>query len=836
MIDYEKLGAFYLGKRVDADSGALTEEPILYDSKDLTTHGMCVGMTGSGKTGLCLSLIEEAAIDGVPVLAIDPKGDLGNLMLTFPNLLASDFEPWIDPGEAARKGRTPSEHAAATSKLWREGLASWQQDGDRIKRLREAAECNIYTPGSKAGLGLSVLRGFNAPPVEVREDHESFSARVQSTASSLLALLSIDTDPLRSREHIFVSNVLTHHWRNGTNLSIADLIRNVQEPPFRQIGVMDVDLMFPAKDRFGLAMALNGLLASPAFAAWGEGEPLDIQRLLYTENGKPRVSVISIAHLPEDQRMFFVTLLLTEVVTWMRQQAGTSSLRALVYMDEVFGFLPPTANPPSKLPMMTLLKQARAYGVGVMLATQNPVDLDYKALSNMGTWFLGRLQTERDKMRVIDGLEGASAQTGAAFDRASVERMLSGMEGRRFLLHNVHDDGPVLLHTRWAMSYLRGPMTRSQIERVMQEAKQREQNRGGAAVRQAVAAAAAQTPAGKNTAGKNTAGKQTAREPSGKQATNEAQPNTRPVLPSGVGERFQLARRSHGDAARLYKPALYGTAVLHYISAREGIDEWREVALVAPLGGKVDSNPWDDAGAVRVDQEIELEELHDNTASFSSLPVAATQAKAYKSWRKKLADHLYRSERMQLLSCRKPKLTSSPGESEGDFRARLGLLLREARDLAVAKLQQKYEPKLHRLQERRRNAEQVVQKQRAQRTSAGLGAMLSVGTSLLGSLFGRRKVSTGVGRAIRGASRVGSEHGDVKRAQEDVKSLQKRERELDEAFQRDAKALEAKFSPGSIKIQSKDLPPRKSDIDVNDVVLLWTPWATRPDGDVPLAD
>ncbi|MCA8950734.1 MAG: ATP-binding protein, partial [Planctomycetes bacterium] len=440
-MDYEALGAFYLGKRVDPRTGELTAEPILYDSRDLTTHAMCVGMTGSGKTGLCLALIEEAAIDGIPVLAIDPKGDLGNLMLTFPELRAGDFEPWIDREEAARKGRTPEQHAESISRTWRDGLAQWQQDGERIRRLRAAADFAIYTPGSDAGLGLSILRGFDAPPPAVRADREAMTAKVQSAVSSLLALLSLDTDPLQSREHIYLSNVLTHHWQAGTDLSIAELIRSLQEPPFTRIGVMDVDTVFPARDRFGLAMALNGLLASPAFAAWSEGEPLDVQRLLHTDSGQPRVSIVSIAHLPEDQRMFFVTLLLSEVLAWTRQQPGTSSLRALIYMDEVFGYLPPTQNPPSKLPLMTLLKQARAYGVGVMLATQNPVDLDYKALSNMGTWFLGRLQTERDKLRVLDGLEGASAQTGAVFDRAAVERALSGMESRRFLLHDVHEDG-----------------------------------------------------------------------------------------------------------------------------------------------------------------------------------------------------------------------------------------------------------------------------------------------------------------------------------------------------------------------------------------------------------
>jgi hypothetical protein len=809
-IDYEKLGVFYLGKRFDPTVQKVTDEPILYDSKDLTTHGMCVGMTGSGKTGLCLSLIEEAAIDGVPVLAIDPKGDLGNLLLTFPELRAADFAPWIDPGEAARKGRTTEQHAEATSKQWREGLADWQQDGERIRRLRDAADFVIYTPGSSAGLPLSVLKGFAAPAAALRDDRDAFTARVQTTTSGLLSLLGIDTDPLRSREHMFLSNVLDHHWRQGTDLEIADLIRAVQEPPFHRIGVMDLESVFPAKDRFGLAMAMNGLLASPAFAAWSEGEPLDIQRLLWTPDGKPRVSVISIAHLPDDQRMFFVTLLLSEVLAWTRQQAGTSSLRALLYMDEVAGFLPPTANPPSKLPMMTLLKQARAFGVGVMLATQNPVDLDYKALSNMGTWFLGRLQTERDKLRVLDGLEGVAAQNGAAFDRAAVDRLLSGMQGRTFLLHNVHDDGPVLLHTRWAMSYLRGPMTRGQIEAVMQDRKRATPTPPGA--RAGVAAAAAAS------------------------AVGDGAMAGQPGLPDGIVQRFQAARRAVGADERLvYRPALCAAAVLHYQSSKDQIDLWRELTVVAPLQQQMDSNPWDDAGVVVTGQPLDLDAQPPDGAAFAALPSGASQAKAYTSWGRLLKDELYRTQSLQTHWCPALKQGSKPGESEGDFRAGLQMLLREERDRATARLQDKFQPKLQRLQERVRNAEQVVDQQAAQRRGAGLSAVLNIGTSILGSLFGRRKVSTGVTKAIKGMSRVGSEHGDVRRAEEDVAALRQQLQELDREFQDEVSRLQAQFEPGAIELEPREIAPRKSDTKVEEVVLLWTPWAIGKGRETPLA-
>ncbi len=443
------------------------EDLILYDSRDLVTHAVVVGMTGSGKTGLCIDLIEEATIDNVPSILIDPKGDLTNLLLTFPNLSAEDFLPWINADDASRKGLSTEEFAAQQAEQWTKGLADWGQDGSRIQRLRDSADFTIYTPGSSAGVQVSILKSFAVPPVEVMEDGELFKERVTTTVTSLLGLLGINADPLQSREHILLSTIISHTWKQGHDLDIAALITEVQKPPVTKIGVLDLESFYPSKDRFSLVMALNNLLASPGFGAWMEGVPLDIGQILHTRQGKPRVAIFSIAHLGEAERMFFVSLLLNQILGWMRTQPGTTSLRALVYMDEIFGYFPPIANPPSKLPLLTLLKQARAYGVGVVLATQNPVDLDYKGLSNTGTWFIGRLQTERDKARVMDGLEGATVGAGGAFDRPRMERLLAGLGSRVFLMHNTHEDQPVVFTTRWAMSYLRGPLTRSQIKLLM---------------------------------------------------------------------------------------------------------------------------------------------------------------------------------------------------------------------------------------------------------------------------------------------------------------------------------------------------------------------------------
>ncbi len=466
-MDFEKLGLFYLGRQVDPDTKARRDVPLLYDASDMVTHGVIVGMTGSGKTGLGIGLMEEAAIDGVPVIAIDPKGDLGNLLLTFPGLSGKEFAPWVNPDEARQAGQSTDAFGESEAARWTKGLAEWGEDAARVARLRAAADFALYTPGSSSGRPISIVKSFAAPPPTVREDAELLADRVATAATSVLTLAGVDAEPMRSREHVLLSTLFAEAWKAGRDLDLAALISQVQAPSVTKIGVLDLESFYPSKDRFALAMQLNQLLAAPGFAAWLQGEPLDIDRLLYGDNGKPRVSVLSIGHLDDQERMFFVSLLLNELVSWMRAQRGTSSLRALVYFDEIAGFLPPVANPPSKAPLLKLLKQARAFGLGLTVATQNPVDLDYKALANAGTWMLGRLQTDRDKARVLDGLEGAASSTGAGFDRARLDHLLSGLGKRIFLLHNVHEKEPVLFETRWTLSYLRGPLGRDEIKRLV---------------------------------------------------------------------------------------------------------------------------------------------------------------------------------------------------------------------------------------------------------------------------------------------------------------------------------------------------------------------------------
>ena len=619
--DYEKLGAFYLGRPYDVAARAPKSGLVLYDSKDLVTHAVCVGMTGSGKTGLCISLIEEAALDGVPTIAIDPKGDLTNLMLTFPDLRPEDFRPWVNEEDAAKKGLTPDAYAAQQAQLWKDGLASWGEDGERIRRLREAADFAIYTPGSNAGIPLSIVSSFAAPPQALRDDGELLRERVVTTVTSILGLVGIDADPIQSREHVLLSTIFTNAWTQGRDLDVATLVAQIQKPPVGRIGVLDVETFYPERDRQKLALAMNNLVASPGFSAWLEGVPLDVATLLRTTEGKPRVAIISIAHLSDAERMFFVSLLLNQVLGWVRAQSGTTSLRAILYMDEIFGYFPPVATPPSKAPLLTLLKQARAFGLGVVLATQNPVDLDYKGLSNTGTWFLGRLQTERDKARVLEGLEGVAAAANAEFDRGQMDTMLAGLGSRIFLLNNVHEDGPRVMESRWAMSYLRGPLTRDQIKKLMD--------------------------------------------------------GKRPTFARGAA----AATATAADAAAS-----------------------------------------DDAGE-----------------------------KAQRT--------------------------------------------REARDAAIEKLRQQYAPKVARAEEKLRNAQQVVAREKDQAKSATMQTAISVGATILDSLLGNKRITrTGLGRATtaaRGAGRAMQQQGDVKRAEEDARAAQAEIDSLNDELQKKIDALNA---------------------------------------------
>ena len=801
MPDFEKLGVFYLGRPYDLKTKKPKDGLLLYDSKDLVTHAVCVGMTGSGKTGLCMALLEEAAIDGIPAIVIDPKGDLANLLLTFPELRPEDFAPWINEDDAQKKGLSPADYAAQQAGFWEKGLADWGQDRDRIRRLREAAEFRVFTPGSNSGIPVSVLKSFAAPPAAIRDDNELMRERVNTTATSLLGLLGIDADPIKSREHILLSNILNNAWASGKDLDIAALIQQIQTPPMTHIGVMDLDSFFPAKERFELAMSLNNLLAAPGFSTWMEGEPLDLQQILYGPAGKPRVSIFSIAHLSDAERMFFVSLLLNQTLGWMRTQSGTTSLRAILYMDEIFGYFPPVANPPSKVPLLTLLKQGRAFGLGVVLATQNPVDLDYKGLSNTGTWFIGRLQTENDKNRVLEGLEGVAAGSDLNFDRQQMEETLAGLSSRIFLLNNVHDDAPEVFESRWAMSYLRGPLTRSQINTLMDPIKHQAATQSTASTVAAPTTVSAAAP------------------------TKPASQTRQPVLPPDLPQYFIPVRSTQDGTTLIYHPQLIGAAEVRFSDKR--VDTARNLTLLAPIADGVVSVDWDQARTVDL-PVADLETSPQTDAQFAALPAAGGKAKNYTAWQKDLAGWLYRSQKLELFSSEKLKLSSNPDESEQDFRLRLQQAAREQRDAAVEKLRQKYAPKVAALEEKKRRAEQTVEREAEQSKSQKFQTAISFGATVLSSFLGRKSVSlTTLGRATtaaRGVSRSMKEAQDVGRAQETVAAVEEQLAELDSQFKNDTAALEQATESQSEALQTLTLKPTKANIVIRHFSLAWAPF------------
>jgi hypothetical protein len=794
MEDFEKLGVFYLGKNYDLKAGKLLDELLLYDAKDLVTHAVCVGMTGSGKTGLCLALIEEAALDGIPAILIDPKGDLSDILLTFPELRPEDFQPWVNPDDANNKGMSVSDFARSQADLWRKGLADWGESGARIKQLRDAVDFRIFTPGSSSGFPVSILKSFAAPAQAILEDEELLRDRVSTTVTSLLGLVGVDADPNQSREAILLANILDHNWRKGQDMSLESLIEQIQNPPIQKVGVMNLEAYYPSKDRFNLVMALNNLLASPGFGIWLQGEALDIGDILHTPKGKPRVAIFSISHLDDNQRMFFVSLLLNQVLGWVRTQSGTTSLRAILYMDEIFGYLPPLSNPPSKLPMITLLKQARAFGLGLVLATQNPVDLDYKALSNTGTWFIGRLQTERDKMRLLDGLEGAAATTSQKFNRKEMEQILAGLGNRIFLLNNTHDDRPEIFQTRWAMSYLRGPLTRDQIKILMDPYKQKEP-----------VITASNAPAGA--------------------AIPQHRVDQVPTVPPGVPCYYLPARPDLKDV--IFQPEILGVARVRLLDTDTKLDITRNAIFHTALMDAAIPVDWTNATELNISADSILK-TPPKSGSFTDLPEAAANKSNYATWTKDFTAWVSSTYTVKLLRSPSTNLVSNPGESEKDFRLRLVQAGREARDAQIEKLRQKYAPKIASLQNRLTREQDRVAREKEQARAQSLQSVVSVGATLLGAFTGRKILSsTNISRAataVKGFTRAADQQGDVGRAQDSVKNVQQQLEELNKDFEDEKTQLNLASDPLSETLETIEVKPRKTDISVQLVSLLWAPY------------
>ncbi len=798
------MGELFLGGNVDPATHDRTGDEVRIGTDKFTTHGVIVGMTGSGKTGLGVVLIEEVLSAGLPALVIDPKGDLTNLCLTFPGLQPTDFRPWIDEAQAKAAGLTPDEFAQQQSELWTKGLLGWGLTAQNIANLRNSTDFTIYTPGSQSGVPVNIVGSLQVP--DDISDAEVVGDEIEGYVSGLLGLVGIQADPLSSREHILLSNLIHHSWTNGHALDLATLVGLVGNPPIRKLGVFELDQFFPPNDRMALAMKLNGLLASPSFAAWAEGPPLDIQSMLYTPDGKPRCAIVTTSHLSDEERQFVTSQMLSKLVTWMRRQSGTTDLRAMLYMDEVAGYLPPTANPPTKKPIMTLMKQARAFGVGVVLSTQNPVDIDYKALSNAGTWMIGRLQTDRDKMRLLDGLSTASG----GVDVAEVDNIISGLGKREFVLRRAGKDTTEVFTTRWAMSYLRGPMTRDQISELM------------AAVRLRAGSA---TP---------TAGDETAAGTAGEAQPGLADDETTvmPDVADSIPVRWVdtaapwLADVGGDSRGKRLEPAIVARVQLRYDEAKADLihDEQFE-CVISPLGETVDVTR-----AVAVDYDDRDLRLDSPTGSVYVMGGARLTNKTFFSGvERDLKDHLVRNRTIDLLVNNELKLYSRPGETPETFEIRSLKVADDAADAEIAKLRDNYEAKVNKLRDQIEAAEDRVDVLEEQSSGKRHSELLSTAGSILGGLLGGKRSRRGLlGKLGTAANRRGTTKATEQRldaAENKVERMQKSLQELELDLEEEVAEIDARWMGFAKEITTVKIPLEKTDVQITQLALAWLPVA-----------
>jgi hypothetical protein len=779
-MDLEK-GELYIGR--DSDTG----EPVTLDADDLTTHAVIVGMTGSGKTGLGIDLIEEALLNGVSCLVIDPKGDMGNLALNFPDLAPTDFEPWMDQATAAKAGKTVSELAQSTAETWRKGLEDHDIDSRRMQRLEDGAEITIYTPGSGAGVGLNVLGSMKAPDLNWSTDAEVARDEISSLVSSLLILVGIESDPVSGKEHILLSTIIEHFWEAGKDLDLADLVGQIPHPPFRKLGVFELDAFFPREDRMELALKLNGLLASPSFAPWMVGKPLDVQDMLGGE--RPRAAIVYLSHLSDEERQFLVTLLLAKTVTWIRSQPGTAQLRALIYMDEVFGYAPPTKEPPSKTPILTILKQARAHGVGMVLSTQNPVDLDYKAMSNAGTWMVGRLQTENDKRRILEGLASASGD----IDIGSLDKQISNLEKRQFVLHSTKKTTPGLFDTRWAMSYLAGPLTRDQVTELM----------GDQVDEMAVPTETAEKP---------TVGDETV-----------------PVAPAaaeGIVTVFLDPAASWADevgtdaTGTVYEPAVAATVQLLYDDIKASINHSETYeAVIFPLDGIVDGED-----LITVDHDER--DFHTEPPGDASFRLTRAKIETKKFWtgvETDLKNQLVANRPLTVWRNQAFGLYSRVEEPKEAFRARCAAAAEEAADAELSKLKDKFQKRIDRVKDQIATAQMRYKEMDAVAAAKSEESLLGTAGDLLGAFLGGKSGSSALKRTASRRTAAAKAEAKAEAAAAQYHAKMQELADLDRELADEVNGIVSRYDDLAGQIETVDIPLEKTDVRVAELKLVWVP-------------
>lgn len=758
---YEKMGLFYLGKN------SQDENLTLYKSNHLTTHAMLIGMTGSGKTGLGIGLIEEAAIDNIPSIIIDPKGDMGNLCLAFPELKAESFEPWLEDASKAQE----------TAQMWKNGLNASGQDISRVTKFSQV-EKTIYTPGSSAGISVNILGSFEVPSQEILDDADALASLINTTVASILALLSIDADPVTSKEHLLLSNIFFHCYSRKISLSLEDIIGYVASPPFKKIGILSLKTFYNQNDRMKLAMALNGVISSVSFSSWINGEALDIQNMLYDANGKAKLAIFNIAHLDDKQRMFFVTILLNSYISWMRKQRGSSTLKSILYMDEIFGFFPPSKNPPSKEPMLLLLKQARAFGTGVILSTQNPVDLDYKGLSNIGTWFVGKLQTKQDIEKVLEPLLAKSKLT-----KKEIALKLATLKGRHFFMKNVHSEETIEFSTRWVLSYLKGPITKGDIKRLMHKKKQKK-----------LPDAVLRTKDKKNV-------------------------SLKPIINENIKEYFL---DTNINAKTAFYPFVYASIALRFYNQKRAIDIQKVQKFKLELDESQTILSWENT----LEEALDTFNTQANTtANYATLPTFITDAKSLKEIQKSLSDYLYHSQKIILFSCKALKLESKLGISKKDFLIEIQDTLKNLKELKLEKLENKFQIKYDRLEAKLLKLEVKLQKEENDVSSQTSDTLINIGLALFGAFFGKRTTSATTIRRGASAFKKGKgilkERNDVKNINSLMQNIENDMQELDSEFKEEIQKIEDTLDVQNYEITPIFIKPRRSDINIKDIALLW---------------